>query len=187
MLGVKLWFFYFVCVCSWVASGWTRAWRHRAGHPPSPQRASGGPGTSQHWQTEMSGATRWLTALFTQHTDVMETLMCQCLVLDLDFLGGFSTQRNVFTAIECIHHQLSLDIHRKCVSLTLILEVRVTPHLLRRFELFVTVVVHHMILLRWRWWACGCLCPSAALLEEERRSNSQQTEESTKQIQYLQS
>lgn len=31
------------------------------------------------------------------------------------------------------------------------------------------------------------LCLSVALLEDERRNNSQQTEESTKQIQYLQS
>lgn len=31
------------------------------------------------------------------------------------------------------------------------------------------------------------VCKSAALLEDEKRSNSKQTEESTKQIQFLQS
>ena len=42
----------------WVASGRSGAGRHGAGHQPPPQRTTGSTGISQHWQAEMSGATR---------------------------------------------------------------------------------------------------------------------------------
>lgn len=51
----------------------------------------------------------------------------------------------------------------------------------------VSVLVNHGVFYHSEKYDCNGLSLSTALLDDERRSNHQQTEESTKQIQYLQS